>query len=141
MVTLDICVQNLISWTSCTVAEAVECVTSHPARLLGIEDKKGSLTPDHDADFVVLDDHGNVYQTWKFGHKVYDVDEPEFECPEIRDKEPHHRLAIKIMPLVDRFEIVVSPCPGVSTAVVGVESPTKITIHQIVDDDSGDHIS
>jgi adenine deaminase len=54
----------------------VECVTAHPAALLGITDKKGSLNPGLDADLVVLDDEGNVYQTWKFGEKVFDVEKP-----------------------------------------------------------------
>ena len=66
-----------MSWTSCSVAQAVECVTIHPAKLLGIADKKGALTPGHDADLVVLDDAGNVCQTWKFGVKVFDATEVE----------------------------------------------------------------
>lgn len=71
--TLDQCVRNLVSWTSCSIAQAVECASTHPAKLLGISDKKGALTPGLDADLVVLDDVGNVYQTWKFGEKVFDV--------------------------------------------------------------------
>jgi adenine deaminase len=75
-VTLDERVRNLVSWTSTPIALAVECVTAHPAALLGITDKKGSLNPGLDADLVVLDDAGNLYQTWKFGEKVFDVERP-----------------------------------------------------------------
>jgi adenine deaminase len=72
-VTLDQCVRNLMAWTACSIAQAVECVTTHPAKLLGIENEKGSLKPGLDADFVILDDAGNVHQTWKFGSKVFDA--------------------------------------------------------------------
>jgi N-acetylglucosamine-6-phosphate deacetylase len=62
--------QNLITWTGCSVAEVVGCVTAHPAKLLGIEDRKGSLMPGCDADLVVLNNNGKVYQTWKFSELV-----------------------------------------------------------------------
>ena len=54
----------------------MDCVTAHPAKLLGITDKKGGLSPGMDADIVVLDDTGNVCQTWKLGEKVFDASEP-----------------------------------------------------------------
>jgi len=78
-VTLDECVRNLVSWTSCSIAQAVDCVTAHPAKLLGIADRKGGLTAGMDADLVVLDDAGDVCQTWKFGEKVFDVTDPIVE--------------------------------------------------------------
>jgi adenine deaminase len=65
-----------MSWTSSSVAQVVECVTAHPAQLLGIADSKGFLAPGLDADLVVLDDVGNVHQTWKFGEKVFDLESP-----------------------------------------------------------------
>jgi adenine deaminase len=34
------------------------------------------LAPGLDADLVVLDDTGNVHQTWKFGEKVFDLESP-----------------------------------------------------------------
>jgi N-acetylglucosamine-6-phosphate deacetylase len=74
-VTRHVCAQKLITWTGCSVAKAVGCVTAHPAKLLGIEDRNGSLMPGCDADLVVLNHNGKVYQTWKFGKLVYDVDE------------------------------------------------------------------
>ena len=74
---LDQCVRNLVSWTSCSIAQAVETVSSHPGKLLGISDNKGELGPGLDADLVVLDDVGNLYQTWKFGVKVFDVNDCE----------------------------------------------------------------
>jgi predicted amidohydrolase YtcJ len=85
-VTLDECVRNLANWTSCSIAQAVECVTAHPAELLGISNKKGSLRYGLDADLVILDDAGNVFQTWKFGEKVYDVAEPEKTTTEEKEE-------------------------------------------------------
>lgn len=83
---MDECVRNLVHWTSCSVAQAVECVTAHPADLLGITDKKGSLKHGLDADLVILDDAGEVHQTWKFGEKVFDVAEPEVKITEEKEE-------------------------------------------------------
>lgn len=41
--------------TGCSLHEALQCVTSKPAKLLGLEGKKGSLAVGADADFVILD--------------------------------------------------------------------------------------
>ena len=84
-VTLDECVRNLVSWTSCSIAQAVDCVTAHPAKLLRIADKKGGLSYGMDADLVVLDDVGNLYQTWKFGEKLFDINDPVIE-PQIEQE-------------------------------------------------------
>jgi N-acetylglucosamine-6-phosphate deacetylase len=53
--------------------EALEAATLHPARLLGIDDRKGTLNAGADADFVFLDDStGEVYvkQVYVAGEKV-----------------------------------------------------------------------
>ncbi|KAH9395750.1 putative N-acetylglucosamine-6-phosphate deacetylase [Tyrophagus putrescentiae] len=53
---LDHCVKNLYhSVDGCSVVEAIDCATLHPARTLGIEDRKGTLNFGADADFVLLD--------------------------------------------------------------------------------------
>jgi len=77
-----------MAWTGCSLAKAVECVTSHPAKLLGIDDKKGSLTPGLDADLAILDDDGGVYQTWKLGKKVYDVEESDLDESGMKPEAP-----------------------------------------------------
>lgn len=51
--------------------EALEAATLHPARALGIENRKGSLLFGCDADFVVLDHELNVVSTWIGSEKVY----------------------------------------------------------------------
>ncbi|CAO3623874.1 unnamed protein product [Cunninghamella blakesleeana] len=55
-VTIDVCVRNFQKFTNCTTVEALEAATLHPARLLGIDDRKGTLKAGSDADLVFLDD-------------------------------------------------------------------------------------
>ncbi|KAF2262624.1 n-acetylglucosamine-6-phosphate deacetylase-like protein [Lojkania enalia] len=75
------CVNNFLNWTGASVPQALKAVTETPARMLGIEDVKGSLKEGADADLVVLDlKEGGVGedkklfvdQVWKFGVKVHD---------------------------------------------------------------------
>ena len=47
----------------------------NPCRVYGFADKKGSLRIGKDADFTVIDDDFNVYETYREGKKVYDCKE------------------------------------------------------------------
>ncbi|KAF1932890.1 carbohydrate esterase family 9 protein [Didymella exigua CBS 183.55] len=76
------CVSNFLNWTGANVPEALKAVTETPARMLGMEDVKGTLKEGADADLVVLSlETGTVGsekkivvdQVWKFGTKVFDV--------------------------------------------------------------------
>ena len=63
-------------------AAALEALTLAPARMLGLEDRVGSLEAGKDADFVVLSgDPLSVYttveQTWVEGRQIYDRSNPE----------------------------------------------------------------
>jgi imidazolonepropionase-like amidohydrolase len=65
--------------TGLTEAEALETVTLAPARLLGIDDRVGSVEPGKDADLVLLSAHPldvytRVSMTWVDGALVYDRD-------------------------------------------------------------------
>jgi N-acetylglucosamine-6-phosphate deacetylase len=42
------------------LSEALPMLTANPARLLGLERRKGNLIPGADADLVLLDDQLNV---------------------------------------------------------------------------------
>lgn len=77
------CVTNFMNWTGANVPEALKAVTETPARMLGLQDVKGSLREGADADLVVLDlqegkEEGEkklvVEQVWKFGEKVFERD-------------------------------------------------------------------
>ena len=51
--------------------DALEAATLHPAQLLGITDKKGTLDYGTDADFLMLDDQLTVHATYVAGDLVW----------------------------------------------------------------------
>ncbi|WP_044494145.1 amidohydrolase family protein, partial [Nesterenkonia massiliensis] len=61
-------------------AEALKAVTLHPAEVLGVADRMGSLEVGKDADFALwsgdpLDIRNRVLRTWINGREVYRFDE------------------------------------------------------------------
>lgn len=63
--------KNLAAFTGQPVERALPLLTLNPARLIGMEERKGSIAPGKDADLVVLDDQLNVKQTYVSGVCVY----------------------------------------------------------------------
>ena len=55
--------KKLIAFTDCPLDVAIETVTRNPAKLLGLEDKKGSLAVGKDADLVLLDPDLSIHMT------------------------------------------------------------------------------
>jgi len=49
---------------------AIEALTTTPARVLGLENRLGDLSVGHAADFVVLDDGGEVVEVWADGARL-----------------------------------------------------------------------
>ena len=72
--TIPKCVQNLMKNTDCTKAQALESATLHPAELLKITDRKGTLEYNTDADFIMMDDELNVLSTYIAGELVWSSD-------------------------------------------------------------------
>lgn len=70
IVTLDECVRNFMKYTSCTIVEAIEAATLHPAQALGITDFKGSLEYGCDADILFLDDELHIQRVFVNGEEV-----------------------------------------------------------------------
>ncbi|KAF9408858.1 putative N-acetylglucosamine-6-phosphate deacetylase, partial [Podila epigama] len=70
VITLDACIRNFIQFTSCSVVEALEAVTLHPAVLLGIQETKGVIMPGADADLVFLDPDLYVKRVFVAGEEV-----------------------------------------------------------------------
>lgn len=62
--TINECVQNLIKSTGCSIEQAIRCASEHPAKMLGIFPRKGSLDFGADADFIIVDDQVNVHATF-----------------------------------------------------------------------------
>uniref|UniRef100_A0A8C9XMD9 N-acetylglucosamine-6-phosphate deacetylase n=1 Tax=Sander lucioperca TaxID=283035 RepID=A0A8C9XMD9_SANLU len=69
--TMDMCVRHFKHASGCSVEEALEAASLHPAKLLGISHKKGNLDYGSDADLVLLDDALNVEATFISGEEVW----------------------------------------------------------------------
>ena len=55
----------------CSIAEALEAASLHPAATVGVGHCKGQLKFDYDADLVVLDEDLHVVSTFLAGKKVW----------------------------------------------------------------------
>lgn len=69
--TTDRVVRSYVTKTGATLPEAVQIMTLTPARLMKIDDRKGSIAPGKDADIVLFDDGINVSLTMIGGRIVY----------------------------------------------------------------------
>jgi N-acetylglucosamine-6-phosphate deacetylase len=63
--------RNLMAFTGCTLEEALTCMTSTPADLLGMRGEIGTLEPGCRADFVLMTPDLEVVQVYVEGQKVY----------------------------------------------------------------------
>ncbi|MFO8033925.1 MAG: N-acetylglucosamine-6-phosphate deacetylase [Candidatus Bipolaricaulota bacterium] len=70
--TMNRAVKNFMNWTGCSLPEAVRCASFNPARLLGLDERKGSLEVGKDADLVVFDEELAVHYTIIGGEIVFD---------------------------------------------------------------------
>ena len=65
-------VNNLRDWTNCSLPEALHTASLHPAKALGIDKKKGTLSFESDADFLMIcQDQFKLLSTWIGGECVY----------------------------------------------------------------------
>jgi N-acetylglucosamine-6-phosphate deacetylase len=71
MTTMDQCLRNTVSLMEVPVADALRMVSTTPAAILGIMDRKGILTPGRDADVVVLNPDLHVTHTITAGRIAY----------------------------------------------------------------------
>ncbi|XP_071949834.1 N-acetylglucosamine-6-phosphate deacetylase-like [Antedon mediterranea] len=69
--TMQKCVKHFKLASGCSTVEALEGASLHPAQLLEIEQRKGTLDYNTDADFVFLDDDLNVHATYIAGELVW----------------------------------------------------------------------
>ena len=63
--------KNLVKFTGESVEKVLPLLTANPARLIGMDHRKGSIAPGKDADMVVLDQDLNVTATYVAGVNVY----------------------------------------------------------------------
>ncbi|MEK6781192.1 MAG: N-acetylglucosamine-6-phosphate deacetylase [Bacteroidota bacterium] len=69
--TADRLIRSMVSMAEVPLLEAIRMITSTPARILQVADKKGSLTAGKDADLVIFDDNINIDMTIIKGRIVY----------------------------------------------------------------------
>jgi N-acetylglucosamine-6-phosphate deacetylase len=69
--TADRLLRNMISMAEVPLVEAVRMITSTPARIMNIADRKGSLVQGKDADIVIFDSHIKIETTIIKGKVVY----------------------------------------------------------------------
>ena len=70
--TFDRLVRNMINVAGVPLTDAVKMASATPARIMGINDKKGSIVVGMDADIVIFDREINVELTIIKGQVVYD---------------------------------------------------------------------
>jgi N-acetylglucosamine-6-phosphate deacetylase len=61
--TLNRAVKNFMAFTGVDICQAVKTVTINPARLLGLDDRKGRIKPNMDGDITVFDENLNITAT------------------------------------------------------------------------------
>ena len=62
---------KLMTFTNCPLETAVKTAAQNPAKLLGIENRKGSIKTGKDADLVLLDPDHTVHATIVAGKIAY----------------------------------------------------------------------
>src|SRR5690606_38933241 len=70
--TADRLVRTMVQLAEIPLLEAVQMITRTPARILGVERRKGALLPGMDADIVIFNDQVEIEQTIVQGNIVYD---------------------------------------------------------------------
>ena len=67
--------KNLVQFTGESVEKVLPLLTANPARLIGMDYRKGSIAPGKDADLAVLNDQLNVTATYVAGQCVFAAQE------------------------------------------------------------------
>jgi N-acetylglucosamine-6-phosphate deacetylase len=73
ILSMDQALRNLIDYTGCSPAEALQTITTTPATLLGLDRQKGQIDPGFDADLVLLRPDFRVHTTIVSGRVVYEA--------------------------------------------------------------------
>lgn len=69
--TMNECVRIFKNGANCSLADAVNCASEHPAKMMGIYPTKGSLYFNTDADFIIIDENINIFSTFIAGDLVW----------------------------------------------------------------------
>lgn len=69
--TADRLVRSMISLADVPLVDAIKMISATPARILGVLDKKGTLTAGKDADIIIFDENINILMTMINGKIIY----------------------------------------------------------------------
>jgi N-acetylglucosamine-6-phosphate deacetylase len=69
--TANLLVRNMVNLAGVNLQDAVKMATLTPARILGVDDEKGSIDKGKDADIAVFDENINIRMTIAEGEVVY----------------------------------------------------------------------
>lgn len=72
--TMDRAVYNAMTLLNVRLPQAARMASANPASVLGLQKHKGRIAPGYDADFILVDQDINVYQTWVAGELVYSAE-------------------------------------------------------------------
>ena len=65
-------VQNVVEWKLASLEEALQMASLTPAKSVGIDHLCGKISSGFDADFILVDEKGNLQATYLNGEKVYE---------------------------------------------------------------------
>jgi len=84
--TLERAVRNMVNLVGLSWSDAIRMATSTPARISGIDDRKGCIAPGADADLVALDHDGFVRSTWTRGFLTFQNTPAGYKVVEIQQR-------------------------------------------------------
>lgn len=64
-------IKNMVQFTQCSLADAIYMASYNPARVLGMENRKGSIANGKEADMVVMNSAFDVVMTMRAGMEIY----------------------------------------------------------------------
>jgi N-acetylglucosamine-6-phosphate deacetylase len=71
-------VKNMMNYTGCSLADAIEMASVNPAKQLNVYDHKGSIRRGKDADLVILDQNYDVFMTFCRGELAFQKERVDF---------------------------------------------------------------
>jgi len=67
--TMDVLVRTMVK-AGIPLGDAINMVSETPARIMGVDDRKGALQKDKDADLLILDHDLNIRAAWAMGNLI-----------------------------------------------------------------------
>lgn len=84
-------IHNLCEVLHMPMEQVITMSSLNPARLLGLQQTKGSIARGKDGDIVIIDDHYDVVETYVEGHSVYRKGDTLMRNPWFQDDVPRIR--------------------------------------------------